>query len=248
MWGNYLICCCWLKPCKRICNFPLCISHVTWPQQTVIVGCTVEVWEWLNIFIPQFTTHAIFIHAGIKVNPYKLAEPLGFEMHCNTDWLRIGPCLNITPSHVWVFYLLDTTIVRPSYHCNGNPLTDKTTYIETIPMCSGTGREYFYESILPHFGPVIIRDCFFAMCHIMFFLFFFWNSFPHVAFREFPFLCYCYKKHMTCAVTKLHKPHIAPTTIHYQSYRKFDGNFSKWYTNIPFWASDILTFFFDIID
>ena len=32
-------------------------------------GCTVEIWECISNFIPQFTMD-VFIHAEIKVNPY----------------------------------------------------------------------------------------------------------------------------------------------------------------------------------
>ena len=30
-------------------------------------GCTIEVWEWISNFIPQFTMGVILIHAEIKV-------------------------------------------------------------------------------------------------------------------------------------------------------------------------------------
>ena len=37
-------------------------------------GCTVEIWEWISNFIPQFMMDVI-MHAGIKVNPYYQKEP-----------------------------------------------------------------------------------------------------------------------------------------------------------------------------
>ena len=46
---------------------------------------------------------------------------------------------------------------------------------------------------------------------------------------------------LTCVATKLHKPHIAPKTIYYRSYKKFDDEiFLNDVQNIPFCVSDIL--------
>ena len=45
---------------------------------------------------------------------------------------------------------------------------------------------------------------------------------------------------LTCVATKLHKPHIAPKTIYYRSYRNFDDDiFLNDVQNIPFWVGDI---------
>ena len=45
---------------------------------------------------------------------------------------------------------------------------------------------------------------------------------------------------LTCVATKLHKPYIAPKTIYYRSYKKFDDEiFLNDVQNIPFWVSDI---------
>ena len=45
---------------------------------------------------------------------------------------------------------------------------------------------------------------------------------------------------LTCVATKLHKPHIAPKTMYYRSYRNFDDDiFLNDVQNIPFWVSDI---------
>ena len=44
----------------------------------------------------------------------------------------------------------------------------------------------------------------------------------------------------TCVATKLHKPYIAPKTIDYRSYKKFDVEFFlNDVQNILFWVSDI---------
>ena len=44
----------------------------------------------------------------------------------------------------------------------------------------------------------------------------------------------------SCVATKLHKPYIAPKTIYYRSYKKFDDEiFLNDVQNIPFWVSDI---------
>ena len=45
---------------------------------------------------------------------------------------------------------------------------------------------------------------------------------------------------LTCVATKLHRPHLAPKTIYYRSYKKFDDEiFLDDVQNIPFWISDI---------
>ena len=63
---------------------------MTYPQAS-----TVEVWEWINNFFPNFTGHWLFIHAGIKVTP-----------HLKKGTQNIMDCeIRCVPSHAHKLYL-----------------------------------------------------------------------------------------------------------------------------------------------
>ena len=87
----------------RLALIPAWISrHIHWNVRDEITylfpnfnGCTVEVWEWMSNFIPNFTVHVITYPLGLEVSYVSSGEWL-LWVHCLINTLQVPSVAIIT--------------------------------------------------------------------------------------------------------------------------------------------------------